>query len=59
MALWGNKDSLSNLTGTITINLSTRVITGSGTTFVTAGIATGDILVVGTGATYGQAVVVS
>ena len=57
MALWGNKDSLSNLTGTITINLSTKVVTGSGTTFVTAGIATGDILVVGTGATYGQAVV--
>ena len=57
MALWGNKDSLSNLTGTITINLSTKVVTGSGTTFVTAGIATGDIIVVGSGATYGQAVV--
>jgi len=57
MALWGNKDSLSNLTGTITINLATKVVTGSGTTFVTAGIAAGDVLVVGTGATYGQAVV--
>ncbi len=57
MALWGNKDSLASLTGTITINLSTKVVTGSGTTFITAGIATGDILVVGTGATYGQAVV--
>lgn len=57
MALWGNKDSLNNLTGTITINLAAKTITGSGTTFVTAGISTGDIIVVGTGATYGQAVV--
>ena len=57
MALWGNRDSLSNLTGTITINLATEVVTGSGTTFVTAGISTGDILVIGAGATYGQAVI--
>lgn len=57
MSLWGNKDSLSNLTGTITINLATETVTGSGTTFVTAGISTGDILVVGVGATYGQAVI--
>lgn len=57
MSLWGNKDSLNNLTGTITINLATETVTGSGTTFVTAGISTGDILVVGAGATYGQAVI--
>lgn len=58
MALWGNKDSLSTgLTGTVTINLANDIITGSGTNFVTAGISTGDILVVGVGATYGQAVV--
>jgi hypothetical protein len=57
MSLWGNKDSLSNLTGTITIDLATEVVTGSGTTFVDAGISTGDILVIGVGATYGQAVV--
>ena len=57
MALWGNKDSLSNLTGTITINLATETVDGSGTAFVTAGISTGDILVVGVGATYGQAVI--
>ena len=58
MSLWGNKDSFSTgLTGTITINLATEVVTGSGTTFVTAGISTGDILVVGVGATYGQAVI--
>jgi len=57
MSLWGNKDSLNNLTGTIAINLSTEVVTGSGTTFVTAGISTGDVLVVGAGGTYGQAVI--
>lgn len=57
MSLWGDKDSLSNLTGTIEINLVTKVVTGTGTTFVTAGISTGDILVVGSGSTYGQAIV--
>lgn len=57
MALWGTKDSLANLTGTITISLTGETVTGSGTTFVTAGISTGDILIVGAGATYGQAVV--
>ena len=58
MSLWGNKDSFaSGITGTITINLSNEIVIGSGTTFVTAGISTGDILVVGAGATYGQAVI--
>jgi hypothetical protein len=57
MALWGKNDSFSALTGTITINLTTEVVTGSGTSFTTAGISTGDILVVGVGATYGQAVI--
>ena len=57
MALWGNKDSLNNLTGTITIDLANEQVIGTGTTFVTAGISTGDVLIVGTGATYGQAVV--
>ena len=57
MSLWGNKDSLSNLTGTISIDLNTNVVTGSGTTFITAGISTGDILYVGAGGTFGQAVI--
>jgi hypothetical protein len=58
MSLWGNKDSFSTgLTGTITINLSAETVTGSGTSFTTAGISTGDIIVVGAGATYGQAVI--
>ena len=57
MALWGKKDSLSNLTGTITIDTFLEVVTGSGTSFTTAGIAAGDIIVIGVGATYGQAVI--
>jgi hypothetical protein len=60
MALWGKQDSLASLTGTITITLtgsSPFTVTGTGTTFITAGISTGDVLVVGAGATYGQAVV--
>jgi hypothetical protein len=58
MSLWGNKDSYSsNIKGTITFNIGTKVVTGSGTSFTTAGISTGDILVIGAGATYGQAVV--
>jgi len=57
MALWGNKDSFNNLTGTIAINLSTEVVTGTGASFVTAGISTGDVLIVGAGATHGFAVI--
>ncbi len=58
MALWGNKDSFSSgLQGTISINLNTGVVTGSGTTFITSGIGTGDVLIVGAGATYGRAVI--
>ena len=60
MALWGNQDSVPSA-GTITINLSTEVITGSGTSFTTAGyvVNPGDIISVGVGATYGQAVIAS
>ncbi|MFZ9353880.1 MAG: hypothetical protein ACO25L_03600 [Candidatus Nanopelagicales bacterium] len=58
MALWGKKDSFSSgLTGTITINLGTKIVTGTGTTFASAGISTGDVLVVGAGGTYGQAII--
>lgn len=56
MALWGNKDLVYS-DGTIGINLDTKVITGSGTTFTTAGIGTGDVITVGAGATYGYAVI--
>jgi len=56
MALWGNKDLVYS-DGTISINLGTNVITGSGTTFTTAGIGIGDVITVGAGATYGYAVI--
>jgi len=60
MALWGNRDLLGN-GGTISINLGTGAVTGSGTTFATSGweVSQGDVLVVGAGATYGYAVVQS
>jgi hypothetical protein len=60
MSLWGNKD-LVGQAGTVQINLSTKVITGTGTTFNTSGFAAseGDVIVVGAGATYGHAVISS
>jgi len=60
MALWGNTDLIGQA-GTITINLGTEAVTGSGTTFATTGftVSEGDILVVGAGATYGHAVISS
>ena len=60
MSLWGNKDLIGQA-GTITINLGTEAVTGAGTTFATAGftVSEGDILVVGAGATYGHAVILS
>ena len=58
MSLWGNKDLVGN-GGSIGINLSTKAISGAGTTFATAGfvVSPGDVIVVGTGATYGRAVI--
>jgi hypothetical protein len=60
MSLWGNKD-LVGKSGSITINLSTKAITGTGTTFSTTGfeVRVGDVIVVGAGATYGHAVIAS
>ena len=56
MALWGNKDLVYS-DGTIAVNLGTKTVTGTGTTFTTSGISTGDVITVGTGATYGYAVI--
>ena len=58
MSLWGNNDSVYS-DGTIAVNLGTNTVTGTGVTFTTAGIRTGDIITVGTGGTYGQAVILS
>ena len=58
MSLWGNKELVAN-GGSVAINLTTGVVTGSGTTFNTAGYKAkvGDVIVVGTGATMGYAVI--
>lgn len=56
MSLWGNKD-LVYADGTVVVNFDTKTITGTGTTFTTAGVSTGNVITVGAGATYGYAVV--
>jgi len=58
MSLWGNNDSVYS-TGTVAVNLGTKTVTGTAgvVTFTSAGIKTGDIITVGTGGTYGQAVI--
>ena len=60
MALWGNKDLVYS-DGTITVNLGTKKVdrVGTSATFTTAtsGITTGNVITVGTGATYGYAVI--
>lgn len=56
MALWGNSDLIYS-DGTIDINLGNNTIVGTGTTFDTAGISTGNVITVGSGASVGQAVV--
>ena len=56
MALWGNKDFVYG-DGTIAVNLDTKKIVGTGTTFTTAGITTGNVITVGAAATFGYAAV--
>lgn len=58
MSLWGNKDLVYDA-GTIAVNLTSKIATGAVgvVTFTTSGISTGDVITVGTGATYGYAVV--
>ena len=57
MALWGNKDLVYN-DGTVSVNLETREVVGTtGVTTFTNSVNIGDVITVGTGATYGYAVV--
>jgi len=63
MALWGNNDNVGS-TGTVSLNYSTGVVTGSGTSFgIAGGCSAGDIIRFGTrgsgGVFYGDAVIVS
>ena len=56
MALWGTKDSVY-ADGTIAVNFSTLKVVGTGTTFNTAGITTGNIITCGAGQTQGEAII--
>ena len=61
MALWGSNDNLVS-SGTVNLNYTTKVVTGSGTTFGTVGFGvTGDVIRFGIkgGTYYGDAVIVS
>lgn len=57
MALWGNKDSVYS-EGTVSVDLETNLVEGSvGVVTFTSSVSAGDVITVGTGATYGYAVV--
>lgn len=63
MALWGNNDNVTS-TGTVSLNYTTRVVTGAGTSFGLDGHAqVGDVIRFGVrgngGVYYGDAVIVS
>jgi hypothetical protein len=54
MALWGKADEIFS-PGTISVNYDTLVITGSGTSFTAA--SEGDVISIGVGKTFGEAVI--
>lgn len=54
MALWGTADSIIS-TGTVTVDYANKTITGSGTSFTAATV--GSVITVGTGGTFGEAVI--
>jgi hypothetical protein len=56
MALWGKADSIFSA-GTITVNLTAKTITGSGTSFTAVGVETGVVINIGVGGTFGSAVI--
>lgn len=58
MALWGKSDLVTEA-GTIEIDLSTKQVNGAGATFEDDGVDENDVITVGAGATYGEAVVAS
>jgi len=54
MALWGKADKIFS-PGTISVNYNTLEVTGSGTTFTSASV--GDVISIGVGKTFGEAVI--
>ena len=54
MALWGNKDDVYS-GGTVSVDYSTKVVTGTATTFTA--LTVGDVILIGAGSTFGEAVV--
>ena len=56
MALWGKANNLFS-PGTVAVDYATETITGTGTSFTSAGISTGTTIVIGVGGTFGQAVI--
>ena len=52
MALWGTADAVY-ATGTIAVDLANKTITGTNSTFTSA--AAGDVISVGVGNTFGEA----
>jgi hypothetical protein len=54
MALWGNKDDIFS-PGSVTVNYENLTITGSGTSFLAASV--GDVISIGVGKTFGEAVI--
>jgi len=58
MALWGNSDLVTEA-GTIEIDLSAKQVNGNSTTFDASSVGENDVITVGAGATYGEAVVAS
>ena len=60
MALWGTKDVVYTSDGSgSSVAIGGTTITGTGTTFTTAGISTGNIITVGVAGSCGEAIVAS
>ena len=57
MSLWGKSESLAAGSGTVVINLSTKAVTGTNSTFSDAMV--GKVITVGAAGTCGEAVIAS
>lgn len=56
MALWGTADGIYS-PGTVTVDLAGKTVTGTGTSFRSAGVSTGTVITLGAGGIYGEAVI--